>query len=62
MGFVGSSNDTKPEERMAQRSRLHSELYGALGMMIVADGVGRDFAQSCSQVLVTESLGTMWEQ
>ena len=62
MGLVGGSNDIKPEEHVAQCSGVCSELYGAVGMAIIADGVGRDFTQSCSQVLVTESPGTMWEQ
>ena len=62
MGFVGGSNDGKPEKPVAQCSRVCSELYRAVGMTIIADGVGRDFTQSCSQVLVSESPGAMWEQ
>jgi len=38
MGFVGGSNDGKPEKRVAQCSRVCSELYRAVGMTVTADG------------------------
>ena len=44
MGFVRGSNDGKPEKRVAQCSRGCSELYGAVGMTVIADGVGRNFS------------------
>lgn len=44
MGVRSGSNDGKPEKRMAQCSRGAVEIYGAVGMTVIADGMDRNFS------------------